>query len=128
MTAEQLAELFHTTYETLAPEFGYETRKERAKPWADVPEQNRQLMIAVAGVILHKIEEKRPQPHFYDAKRPSEVQSGDVIRHYGQEYTVKSGSEGFYGYTFTVESRDDELPLCRYRREDMVLVRRKETL
>ncbi len=52
MTAEQLAQLFHETYERLAPQFGYETRKESAKPWADVPEQNKQLMIAVAGELL----------------------------------------------------------------------------
>ncbi len=52
MNAEQLAQLFHETYERLAPQFGYETRKDSAKPWADVPAQNKQLMIAVADEIL----------------------------------------------------------------------------
>jgi hypothetical protein len=52
MTPEQLAQLFHETYEKLAPDFGYKTREASAKPWADVPEQNKQLMIAVAGEVL----------------------------------------------------------------------------
>jgi hypothetical protein len=50
--AEQLAQAFHETYERLAPAFGYETRKESAVPWADVPEQNKRLMVAVADCIL----------------------------------------------------------------------------
>lgn len=54
MTAEQLAQLFHETYERLAPNFGYETRKESAVPWLDVPEKNKRLMIAVAEDILRE--------------------------------------------------------------------------
>jgi hypothetical protein len=50
--AEQLAQRFHETYERLAPSFGYETREASAKPWADVPDQNKRLMIAVCGEIL----------------------------------------------------------------------------
>ena len=49
---EKLAQKFHETYERLAPEFGYETRKASAKPWNEVPEQNRKLMIAVCAEIL----------------------------------------------------------------------------
>jgi hypothetical protein len=52
VTAEALARRFHETYERLAPDHGYETRKASAVPWEDVPEQNRSLMIAVAGEIL----------------------------------------------------------------------------
>lgn len=54
MTPEQLAELFHTTYERLAPSYGYETRPETAIQWKDISEDspNKQLMIAVAGEIL----------------------------------------------------------------------------
>ncbi len=52
MDAEFMAKLFHDTYEKLAPEFNYETRKASAKPWFDVPENNRKLMIAVAEKIL----------------------------------------------------------------------------
>lgn len=50
--AEELAQRFHETYERLAPSFGYETRKESAKPWADVPEQNKRLMVAVCAEIM----------------------------------------------------------------------------
>lgn len=52
VTAENLAQRFHETYERLAPSFGYETRKASAKPWAEVPEQNRRLMIAVCAELL----------------------------------------------------------------------------
>ena len=50
--ATKLAMLFHETYEKLAPDFSYETRKDSAKPWYNVPEKNRKLMIAVASEIL----------------------------------------------------------------------------
>jgi len=51
VTPEQLAQLFHETYERLAPEHGYETRKASAVPWADVPDNNKALMIAVAEQV-----------------------------------------------------------------------------
>jgi hypothetical protein len=56
MTPEQLAQLFHETYERLAPDFNYQTRKASAVPWSDVPESNKKLMIAVAGEILKVME------------------------------------------------------------------------
>jgi hypothetical protein len=46
-----LARRFHEVYEELAPTFGYETRRESAVAWEDVPQANRHLMIAVAAVI-----------------------------------------------------------------------------
>lgn len=52
MNAKQLAKKFHETYEELAPQFGYVTREASRKPWEDVPEQNKCLMIAVARKIL----------------------------------------------------------------------------
>lgn len=58
MTAEQLAQLFHDTYEELAPNYGYTTRKSSAVPWSEVPEPNKSLMIAVAEKVLEKLEEK----------------------------------------------------------------------
>ncbi len=48
---EKLAKLFHDTYERLAPAFSYKTRKASAVPWADVPPNNKGLMIAVAHEI-----------------------------------------------------------------------------
>lgn len=55
MDPELLAQMFHEAYERLAPVNGYETRKESAKPWAEVPEKNRPLMIAVCQELLPKI-------------------------------------------------------------------------
>lgn len=51
-TAEEIAQRFHETYEKLAPLYGYTTRVESAVPWADVPEANRSLMVAVAQALL----------------------------------------------------------------------------
>lgn len=51
-SAEALAQRFHETYERLAPSFGYETREASAKPWADVPDQNKRLMVAVCAELL----------------------------------------------------------------------------
>jgi|GEM_PF-41182 hypothetical protein len=50
--AESVAKLFHTTYERLAPHYGYGTRLATRVPWEQVPEQNRQLMIATAAEVL----------------------------------------------------------------------------
>jgi hypothetical protein len=58
-TDTQLAQKFHEVYERLAPQFGYETRKESAKPWADVPNNNKLLMIAVCGEIRREFAEVR---------------------------------------------------------------------
>jgi hypothetical protein len=59
-SAESLAQRFHEAYERLAPAFGYETREASAKPWADVPEQNRRLMIAVCRELLDAPAEVQP--------------------------------------------------------------------
>ena len=52
--AERIASEFHEEYEALAPIFGYRTREESAKPWRDVPEQNRKLMVAVVQSLLDR--------------------------------------------------------------------------
>ena len=54
MTAEDIAQEFHETYERLAPDHGYETRKSSAVPWENVPEQNKNLMIAVVSNLLSR--------------------------------------------------------------------------
>jgi hypothetical protein len=54
-TAEEVARLFHEAYERLAPEHGYRTRKASAKPWDEVPEDNRNLMIATAAEVLRQL-------------------------------------------------------------------------
>ena len=53
--AERLAQAFHEAYERLAPSFGYETRKASAKPWSEVPENNRALMTAVCAEMLDRL-------------------------------------------------------------------------
>ncbi len=58
MSAEALAQLFHETYERLAPRFSYKTREASAVPWADVPEGNRKLMIAVCETVLTELGER----------------------------------------------------------------------
>jgi hypothetical protein len=50
--AETIAQRFHEAYEELAPSHGYETREASRRPWADVPEQNKALMIAVVDQLL----------------------------------------------------------------------------
>ncbi|MFJ8929235.1 hypothetical protein ACIRLA_21920 [Streptomyces sp. NPDC102364] len=50
--AEAIARRFHEAYEDLAPSHGYETREESRKPWSDVPDNNKNLMIAVVAQLL----------------------------------------------------------------------------
>lgn len=50
--AEALSRRFHKAYERLAPEYGYKTRTAIAVPWEQVPEQNKNLMIAVCAELL----------------------------------------------------------------------------
>lgn len=52
--AELVAQKFHETYERLAPELGYETRTASAKPWADVPDDNKILMIATVADLIRR--------------------------------------------------------------------------
>lgn len=47
----KLAKLFHDTYETLAPNFGYTTREDTREFREDTP--NGKLMIAVCQSILN---------------------------------------------------------------------------
>ena len=54
---EELARFFHDTYERLAPQFEYRSRKETNVPWEQVPENNKQLMIATATAVLAKFRE-----------------------------------------------------------------------
>jgi hypothetical protein len=49
---ETVARQFHEAYERLAPEYGYETRRESAVPWENVPEQNKALMRAVVAEVV----------------------------------------------------------------------------
>jgi hypothetical protein len=52
--AEEIARCFHEAYEELAPSHGYETREASRKPWAEVPDNNKGLMIAVVARLLER--------------------------------------------------------------------------
>lgn len=58
ITPDQLAKKFHDTYERLAPSHGYETRKESAVPWDEVPANNKSLMTAVCAELLEFLKDK----------------------------------------------------------------------
>ena len=63
-THERIAAAFHREYEDRAPSYGYETRKDSAVQWEQVPENNRELMIAVvAGLCRQGIIEPGPNAH-----------------------------------------------------------------
>ncbi len=51
-----MAQRFHEAYERLAPDYGYKTREASAVPWADVPAQNKALMVAVASEVVGPLE------------------------------------------------------------------------
>ena len=50
--SERIAKAFHESYERQAPSMGYETRKDSAVPWEEVPEKNRNLMIKVVEDLI----------------------------------------------------------------------------
>lgn len=48
----EVARRFHEIYESLAPKFNYTTREASAVPWDHVPENNKNLMVAVAQQLV----------------------------------------------------------------------------
>ena len=49
---EDIARRFHDAYEHFAPQFGYTTRPESRKAWDKIPQNLRDLMIAVVRNVL----------------------------------------------------------------------------
>lgn len=81
---EQLAKKFHETYERLAPEYGYRTRKSSAVAWEDVPANNKELMIAVAKeisdtLIQHSIDTAVRKARVEEAKIGYELTSYNIV-------------------------------------------------
>jgi hypothetical protein len=68
------ARRFHELYEELAPEFGYQTRKESAVPWEQVPEANRNLMMSVCLRIQEDI-------RAIEIKDDSTTEGGELMCH-----------------------------------------------
>lgn len=56
MTAEELAQFFHSTYERLAPAFGYKTNPKTRL--FDANSRNGRLMIATCRAVLQQLETK----------------------------------------------------------------------
>jgi hypothetical protein len=73
LPAESLARAFHEVYERLAPSFGYETRKESTKPWEQVPEHNRKLMIAVCNEVM--------APRLAESRAAMREECAKVVQH-----------------------------------------------
>lgn len=51
-TAEEIAKTFHYTYEALAPLFRWETQTASRTSWEDLPDKNKNLMIATVASLL----------------------------------------------------------------------------
>lgn len=58
MNPKQLAELFHETYERLAPAFGWKTKKGCNVKFADLPQRNKVLMITTCQTVLTKLNQE----------------------------------------------------------------------
>lgn len=52
--ATYIAKEFHRHYERLAPRLNYATRPASAVPWEDVPQANRDLMVATVETLLDR--------------------------------------------------------------------------
>lgn len=103
VTAEDLARFFHETYESLAPTYGWETQAASRTEWGDVPEANRNLMVATAEEVLNWLDDGG------DPFGPTVVQpSGEIDRpeileseHGGHQYPgweafLLEGPAGFF--------------------------------
>jgi len=58
MTSHELAVLFHSTYERLAPAFGWRTKKGCNVAFDLLPERNKALMIATCQTVLNALQEQ----------------------------------------------------------------------
>ena len=60
MKKEELAVLFHDTYERLAPSFGWITRKNTHCDFSALPDRNKALMLCVCQTILDALKADPP--------------------------------------------------------------------
>jgi hypothetical protein len=76
VSAEQLAELFHHYHETLAPDFGCDSKLDKA--WEEVPQQQKNHLVAAARLALLELAstaKEREDSKRYFAK-PGEAEWG----------------------------------------------------
>lgn len=50
--ADRIAKEFHDAYESIAPLFGYVTAAESAVPWDEVPQSNKNVVIATVKYLV----------------------------------------------------------------------------
>lgn len=80
--SEELAKLFHEQYEKLAPDFDYKTPWARPiETWAQIPERNKKLMIAVCSVVMETVLADKDD-------RIAELEKYSA--HYGELYALAS--------------------------------------
>ncbi len=58
ISAEELAKLFYSYRDTLAPEFGFQS-SEGCISWEQILPQNRNLMVASARMVLRELAERQ---------------------------------------------------------------------
>ena len=58
MLPHELAVLFHSTYERLAPAFGWRTKKGCNVPFEQLPQRNQALMNATCQTVLSALQEQ----------------------------------------------------------------------
>jgi hypothetical protein len=104
-TDEELAELFHETYERLAPSFNYQTRKASAVPWSDVPPNNKALMTAVCHHVLAFLNTRPPVPdkQLTDVAERVEAELCATYSDRGFEDTARRGA--FHIFAETLKAR-----------------------
>lgn len=61
MSIEDVARQFHDTYERLAPDYAWETQVRSRVEWADLPNENRGLMLAVVEEVVGPILAERQE-------------------------------------------------------------------
>ena len=95
--AEYVAICFHSHYERLAPDFGYATRLDSAVSWAQVPEQNRRLMIATAGHVIRDILDLVAPIDGSVDKNPNQGRGADLVRTEGEGGSRSAADAGIGG-------------------------------
>ena len=55
---ERYCEIMHDAYEKAAVKEGWKTQSHSRKPWAEVPEENKQTMRAAVRALVDVIEEE----------------------------------------------------------------------
>jgi hypothetical protein len=84
--AEKWAKRFHELYEEFAPKCGYETRKESAVAWENVPLKNKNLMIMVCVNVVDEIKSLQRKELAGKIPKRKEIAKGNEGFAYEQGY------------------------------------------